>query len=167
MERILLAVDGIKPSQRVCRFTLELCKSLRAGLSVLQVIDSRRYREYIEKLKKESHRVRRFVEGSMTAAAFAEAGELEIARKIMAQAKENADELLGEFKRAGVQCNLTVKSGQAGKEIVDYVNEHRDVVVTIYDASDEENLEASSAFAKEVPRKIRNEVSVPLVVMQA
>jgi nucleotide-binding universal stress UspA family protein len=167
MERILLAVDGIKPSQRVCRFALELCTSLRAGLSILQVLDSHRYRECLEKLKNESQRVRRFVEGSMTAATFAEAGELGIAKKIMAQAKENADELLGEFKKAGVQCNLTVTSGQAGKEIVDYVNEHRDVVLTIYDASDEENLEPRSAFAKEVPRKIRNEVSVPLVVMQS
>ena len=167
MERVLLAVDGMKASRRALCFAVDLCKSLKVNLSVLQVIDYRRYREYLRKLQDGSARVRRLFEGSMMAATFAEAGEHEVARQLITLARKNADELLSEFDGTGVKFSLEVKSGQPVREVVSYVNQHRNVVVTIYDVNDEDNGQTNRALVKQVFKTITERISGPLVVMHA
>jgi nucleotide-binding universal stress UspA family protein len=168
MEKVLLAVDGIKPTERAFRYAVELSQRLCAELRVVQIIRPERYNEYLKKIRKGAHRAKRYIENSMVAATFAEAGEHEMAKEIMALARKNIKRLLPESERAGVSCHLTMASGRPGKEIIRYVNEHRDVVLTIYDTAVEENSACGiSAEEGDGPSEIKEHLSIPLVVMRS
>jgi len=129
MQKVLLAVDGIKPTEKAFRYAVELCQRLCAELRVVQVIRPERYNEYLKKIRKGAQRAKRYIENSMMAATFAEAGEHEMSKEIMALAKMNIKRLLPESERAGVSCHLTMASGRPGKEIIRYVNERETVTI--------------------------------------
>jgi hypothetical protein len=61
-----------------------------------------------------------------------------------------------------------MKRGRPEKEIVDYVNYHRDVVLTIYNSSTED-VERTGIFSekKNVITSIKEKLAVPLVVANA
>jgi nucleotide-binding universal stress UspA family protein len=167
MQKVLLAVDGIKPTEKVFRYAVELCQRLSAELRVVQVIRPEQYNQYLKKIRQGASRARRFIENSMMAATFAEAGEHDMATEIMAEARKNIHKLFPESERAGISCHMTMRSGCPGEEIVRYVNEHRDVVLTIYDTAPEENTEAG-IFAEDgdEPSDIKEHLSIPLVVIR-
>jgi len=101
------------------------------------------------------------------AATFAEAGEHETALDIMAEASKEIRGLLQESEEAGVRCHFSIKSGNPEKEIVSYVNDHRNVVLTIYDVSDQDANEAdNNSKKKKSLTRIRKSLSVPLVTVQ-
>lgn len=168
MERVLLAIDGITPNRKAFTYAVRLCKRIRAELSVLQIIRPRLYSQYFKKVREGAHHAKGYIEGSMVAATFAEAGEHEMARDMRAQALHNIHHLLPESEKAGIPYHLTVRSGNPDKEIVNYVKDHRDVVLTIYDFPEEEQDEASFEREKRVVReKIRENLPTPLVIMRA
>jgi hypothetical protein len=162
MEKVLLAIDGITPSKKGVRYAVELCKRMKADLNVLQVIGQK----YIKGLGERFNRARTFVEGSMIAAAFAEAGEHEMAKVIKEQAMNKINQFLPDSERNAVHCHLSVRSGQPEKEILHYVNDHRNIVLTIYDSpkQDMSDVRAESR-TKHVPMRIRKKLSTPLVVI--
>ncbi len=161
MQKVLLAIDGINPDRRVFDYAVQLCKRIKAELSVFQIINPRRYREYLKTVRKRADNTRKYIEGAMVAATFAETGEHETAREIMSKALENTNRLLPESEKAGVRCHFAVKTGSPAKEIINYVNAHRDVVLTIYDSSFEDR-----DGTRGVPGKIKQKLAVPLVVVQ-
>jgi nucleotide-binding universal stress UspA family protein len=168
MQKVLLAVDGIKPTEKAFRYAVELCQRLRAELRVVQVIRPGQCNKYLKKIRTGAYRAKCFIENSMVAATFAEAGEHEMAREIMALARKNVNRLLPESERAGVSCHLSMTSGRPGKEIVRYVKEHRDVVLTIYDTAPEENSARGIAAEEgDAPVEIKELLSIPLVVMRS
>ena len=114
MQKVLLAVDGIKPTEKVFRYAVELCQRLRAELRVVQVIRPGQYSQYLKKVRKGASRAKRFIENSMVAATFAEAGEHDMATELMAQARKNMQQLFPESERAGISCHMTMKSGCPG-----------------------------------------------------
>ncbi|MFC1896239.1 universal stress protein [Thermodesulfobacteriota bacterium] len=168
MEKILLAINGIRPDKRAFQYAVELCQGIKAELRVLQVVRPRHYRGYLGKVREKAIRARGFIEGSMTAATFAEAGDHETARGMMVEAMKNLNHLLPESEKAGIRYHVTMKAGDPGTEIVHFVKAHRDVVLTIYDAVQEDNQNAlKGPGQKEFSvRKIRENLSVPLVVMR-
>jgi len=110
--------------------------------------------------------MRKFVEGSMVAATFAEAGEHETALDIMAEASKEIRGLSQESEEAGVHCHFSIKSGNPEKEIIDYVNDHRNVILTIYDVSDHDVNEAVNIYRKKNSlAKMTKRLSVPLVTV--
>ncbi len=161
MQKVLLAIDGINPDRRVFDYAVQLCKRIKAELSVFQIINPRRYKEYLKTVRKRADNARKYIEGAMVAVTFAETGEHETAREIMSKALENINRLLPESEKAGVQCHFAVKTGNPAKEIINYVNAHRDVVLTIYDSSFEDRDGTQG-----VPGKIKQKLAVPLVVVQ-
>ncbi len=166
MEKVLLAIDGMTPNRKAFRYAVELCKRIRAELSIFQIIRPQYYREYKKKIRKKSLLARKFVEGSMMAATFAEAGEHETALDIMAEASKEIKSLLKESEEAGVHYHFSMKSGNPEKEIVSYVNDHRNVVLTIYDVSDQgADQNANISEKKNALAKITKGLSVPLVTV--
>jgi len=166
MKKVLLAIDGMTPDRKAFRYAVALCERIRAELSIFQIIRPQYYREYKKKIRKKGLLARKFVEGSMVAATFAEAGEHETALDIMAEASKEIKHLLSESERSGVHCHFSIKSGNPEKEIVDYVNDHRDVVLTIYDVSDQDvNRTANNSKKKNELAKITKGLSVPLVTV--
>ena len=100
------------------------------------------------------------------AATFAEAGEHETALDIISEASKQIKQFLSESEKAGVQCHFSMASGNPEKEIINYVNDHRDVVLTIYDASDQEISRTTGISKKKISlAKIKKNLSVPLVTV--
>ena len=166
MEKVLLAIDGMTPDQKAFHYAIALCKRIRAELSIFQIIRPRYYHKSVEKIRKNAFLARKFMESSMVAATFAEAGEHETALDIMAEASKEIKRLLSESKKSGVHCHFSMKSGNPEKEIIDYVNEHRNVVLTIYDASNQGADQNGNVYEKEhVLAKIKKNLSIPLVTV--
>jgi nucleotide-binding universal stress UspA family protein len=167
MQKVLLAIDGIHPDHKVFDYAVQLCKRIKAELSVFQVVNPRKYSEYLTSIRKKAGFARKYFEGAMVAATFAEAGEHETAKEIMSTALENINRLLPESEKAGVPFQFAVKTGNPDKEIVNYVNAHRDIVLTIYDSSLEDRKGTQGKKKQQgVPRKIKQKLAVPLVVVQ-
>jgi hypothetical protein len=166
MKKVLLAIDGVKPNRQVFDYAVSLSKRIRAELSIFQIIKPQ-YNEYKEKIRKKGLLARTFIEGSMMAATFAEAGEHETALDMMAEASKEIKRLSRKSQKAGVHCYFSITSGNPEKEIIDYVNDHRDVVLTIYDVSDiDVNGTGEDNKKKNRLARITKEVSVPLVTVQ-
>ena len=168
MKKVLLTIDGMTPDQKAFHYAVSLCKRIKAELNIFQIIRPRYYRASIEKIRKNAFLARKFMEGSMMAATFAEAGEHETALDMMAEASKEIKQLMSESERSGVHCHFSIKSGNSEKEIIDYVNLHRDVVLTIYDASDQGADQNANISEKEhVLAKIKKCLSVPLVTVHS
>lgn len=166
MEKVLLAIDGMTPDQKAFRYAVALCRRIRAELSIFQIIRPQFYHEHAKKIRKKASLARKFMEGSMVAATFAEAGEHETALDVMAEASKEIRRLLQECEKAGVHCHFSLKSGNPEKEIVNYVNDHRNVVLTIYNISDQDVDDAAVISKKKNElKRIRKYLSVPLVTV--
>jgi nucleotide-binding universal stress UspA family protein len=168
MKKVLLAIDGITPDSKTFRYAVELCKRIKAELRVFQIIRPQNYNKYLKELRQKTDYARMYIQGSMVAAAFAEAGEHESAKEIMAEASDQIKRLLSESQNQGVHCDFSMKRGSPEKEIVDYVNHHRDVVLTIYNSS-AEDVERTGIFSekKNAITSIKKNLAVPLVVANA
>jgi hypothetical protein len=167
MQKVLLAIDGINPDRKVFDYAVQLCQRIKADLSVFQVINPLRYKEYLKTIRTRADNARKYFEGAMVAATFAEAGEHDTAKELMSKALENINRLVPESEKAGVLCLFAVNSGNPAKEIINYVNVHRDVVLTIYDASFEGRQGTQGVKRQQgVSGKIKQKLAVPLVVVQ-
>ena len=166
MKKVLLTIDGMTPDQKAFHYAVALCKRIKAELNIFQVIRPRYYRKYMEKIRKNASLVRRVVESAMVAATFAEAGEHETALDMMAEASKQIQQLLQESEKAGVHCRFLIRSGNPEKEIVDYVNDHRDVILTIYDAFGDSG--SADIFEKKTTlANIKRSLSVPVVTVHS
>jgi hypothetical protein len=166
MEKVLLAIDGVAPRNKVFCYAAELCSRIKAELSILQVIrlgSSMRVR--LKGLQDKASRVRRSMEDSMSAVAFAEAGQHEAAMELGKRAMKNLSPLITQAEKEGVPCQVTLRTGEPGKEIIRYLKGHRDVVVTVYDMGIEGDAPLrSTPKMSAVPAGIMAEMLVPLVV---
>ena len=168
MKKVLLAIDGIVPDQKVFQYAIQLCKRIKAELNVFQIINPQNFSEYLKKVRKSAGTARSYFASVMMAATFAEAGEHETAKEIMAAALKNYNRLLPESEKEGVPCHFSMKSGSPDKEIIDYVNANRDIVVAIYDAARHENEGTKITQKKKTtPGRIRHKLAVPLVVINS
>ncbi len=167
MEKILLIIDGIAPDSRILDYAVALCKRMRVGLDVLQILGPRSCRKYLKRVKKGARHARSLFEDAMVTATFAEAGQHDIAEQLKMQALENIDRLIPKSEKDGIDYHLTLKSGNADEEIVRYVSDHRDVVLTIYDASGaQDKQERASVIKRNAVRQIGQKLSTPLVIMR-
>ena len=167
MEKILLAIDGIAPDSRIFNYAVALCKRMRAGLDVLQILGPRSCKKYLKKVKQSALNARSVFEDTMVAVTFAEAGQHDITGQLKMQVFENIDRLIPKSEKDGIDYHLTLKSGNADEEIVRYVCDHRDVVLTIYDACRaQDEPERASVIKRNVVRQIGQKLSTPLVIMR-
>jgi len=166
MEKVLLAIDGITPDKKAFTYAVELCARMKADLNVLHIVRSQNMNGLLEKAINRAKCAKLFFEGSMMATTFAEAGEHETADKLMNQALKNINKLLPESEKAGISCHLTMKSRDSNEEIIRFVRDHKDVVVAIYDPSDEKKQNTSDPKIKKLIRSITDAVPIPLVMVQ-
>lgn len=167
MEKVLLAIDGTTPDKKAFNYAVELCMRIKAELKVLQVVRPQNFGGYVAKVKNKANQAKQFIEGSMMAATFAEVGEHETANALLDEALKNINKLLPESKKAGVPCDLMMKSGNPRDEIVNYVRDHRDVVITVYDASCGESQKTGDRKTKNTLKSITKALPIPVVMVQA
>jgi hypothetical protein len=167
MEKVLLAIEGVAPDRSTFSYAVALCKRMRAGLDILQVLSPHTYRKYLKRVKKGARHARNVFENAMVAVTFAEAGQHDIVEQMKKQAFENIDRLIPESEKDGIDYHLTLKCGNADEEIVRYVCDHRDVVLTIYDASGiKDERKGASGKTINAVRQIGQKLSTPLVIMR-
>jgi nucleotide-binding universal stress UspA family protein len=167
MKKVLLAIDGMTPDQKALQYTVQLCRRIKAELNVLQVISPKGFDKAVSGVRQMAKPAKRYLEGAFAAAAFAEAGEHETAEALMTEAKAQLKALMAESETHGIRFELTVKAGHLKREIIRYLNEHRDVVLAIYDA--QHRKAAESGFAKRfgaVTQEMQKALPIPLVVIQ-
>ena len=134
MKTILLAIEGVAPDRGTFDYAVTLCRRMRAGLDILQILSPASCRSYLAKVKKSARNARSAFEDAMVAVTYAEAGRHDIVEQMKTQAYHNLDRLIPQPERDDIQCHLTLKPGNPDDEIVRYVHDHRNVVLTIYDA---------------------------------
>lgn len=167
MKKVLLAIDGTAPDKNAFQYAVQLCRRIKAELNVLQVVGAKTFGGYMSKAKRKAKPAKRYVEGAFMAAAFAEAGEHETADALMSEALRNLKQLLPESEKEGIRYHVTVKAGSLKREIIRYLGEHRDVVLTVYDAQHRRG--SDRGFAKQYgshTEAIQKALSIPLVVVQ-
>ncbi|MFO7751907.1 MAG: universal stress protein [Desulfobacteraceae bacterium] len=158
MGKVLLAVNGPRPSAKIFRYALDLCGKLKTELSVFQVVWPSRYGGSIGRAGKQAGKC---METSFKAAAFAESGEHEYAQTLMEKAKKNAEHLKPESRKAGVNCSITMGTGEPEKEIVSFVDNHPEIVLTILDSGEE----VDGNPRENLIRGIKKRLEVPLVLL--
>lgn len=170
MKKVLLAIDGIAPDRKVLTYAVELCKRIKAELNILQIINLRIYYNHLEKIKKRVSSTTKCFEDSMAAAAFAEAGEHVTAKEMLPDVYGNIQRMLPEKPNETIQYDLKMTGDSCEKEIVDYINNHRNVVLTIYNPvsdlkKNDLNKKAAEKRDNAVKKKIQQKLSMPLVVV--
>jgi len=157
MKKVLLAIDGLTPDQKVFQYAVGLCQRIRVELNIFQVIRPSVFKKYRASLRRKGLVVRRIFEETMVAATYAEADEHTTALDMLARASE----------KAGVHCHFSVRSGNPDREIVNYVKSHRDVVMTIYDATGAGGLEdVGRSGKKSTLTRIKKDLDVPVITVE-
>jgi len=133
MEKVLLAIDGMRPDQQIVDYAAKLSRRIRAELNILHIIDPEVYAGYLKNFHRQVHRARDLFESTMIAATFAETGEHDTAKNLIEKASAQIDRLLSDTDKNNIKYRVQVKPGETGQEIVNYVDRHRDIVVAIYD----------------------------------
>jgi len=166
MKKVLLAIDGLTPDQKAFQYAVGLCRRIRVELNIFQVIRPAVFKKYREGLRKKGSMVRRFFEEAMVAATYAEADEHATARDMLARASQESRRLLQASEKSGVPCHFSVRSGTPDREIVDYVKSHRDVVMTIYDATAASGRSGAGVSGKKhTLNRIKKDLDVPVITV--
>jgi len=167
MKKVLLAIDGLTPDQKAFHYAVGLCQRIRVELNIFQVIRPGIFKKYRDGLRKKGLMVRRLFEETMVAVTYAEADEHATARDMLARASQESQRLLQASEKAGVPCHFSVGSGTPDREIIDYVKSHRDVVMTIYDATGDGGREGVRQSGKKTTlTRIKKDLDVPVITVE-
>jgi hypothetical protein len=167
MEKILLAIDGIAPDSRIISFAVSLCKRMRAGLDVLHILGPQYGGKYLKNVKQSARHTRNLIEDAMVAATFVETRQQEISEQLRTHLSAKLKHLFPERESDGIEYQLTLKSGNPDEEIVRYVHDHRDVVLTIYvPAGTAAERGSDPGNKKDTVRQIGQKLATPLVIMR-
>jgi hypothetical protein len=165
LKKILLAIEGVAPDRSTFSYAVALCKRMRAGLEILQILSPRTYRSYLEKVKRGARHAKNAFENAMVAVTFAEAGQHDIVEQMRIQACDHLDRLIPQPEREGLEYHLTLRPGNPDDEIVRYVDDHRDVILTIYDAAGiRDEQECRSDKKRSEIQAIAQKLPTPLVL---
>ena len=168
MEKVLLAINGTCPDRRAFDFAVRLCKRIRAGLNILDIIGPESRARCIRRVRRDTQKARQMAEATMAAVAFAEAGEFDTAAELKQHALDNLYKWLPEPEQAGIPCELTITSGPPDQEIVNYIEDHKDVVLTIYDARGQKVPQRTRGMAEpDIIDGMKKKLSTPIVTMRS
>jgi hypothetical protein len=171
MEKVLLAIDGITPSKKALDYAIELCNRIKADLNILQLIDIRVYHNRLKKMRTAFNSTKNYFEDSMMAITFAEAGESGTALKLLSEASAKTMNILPKQQKENVEYQIKVTHRDNEEEIIDYVDEHKNVVLAIYNHGLEFQNDAESRSEntekrhRKMNKKIQRKLSVPLVII--
>jgi len=167
MKTILLAVDGMVAHKSALDYALDLCGPVRAGLEILQIIRPRGYAAGLSKFKKAIYRARDLMEDTMVTVTYAEAGTPELDDALRAAAERRLKRLIPDGLDTKVDYNCIVTGEDPDAVLKRYVDEHRNVILAIYDSL---RIGRKTAAARESKRAIvsglLNKLSIPLVFVK-
>ena len=165
MKTVLLAIAGETPNRKALRYAMELCREMKARLSVLQVINPSRHNRTAQFIVDCTKKIRATVEETMTAITFSEVDEPPPSEKRYANEKQETVQDSDHKKSGKLLEELIVKRGKASKEIVGYIRKNRDIVLTVYDPDMESN-EKMKQKRRTMPDSIKKNIDIPIVTVR-
>lgn len=167
MKTILLAVDGLAAHKNALDYALGLCDPVRAGLDILQIIRPKGYAAGLTKFKKSMIRARDLMEDAMVTATYAQAGAPELADTL----RETAERRFKRLIPAGIHTSLDyhcVVTGENPDAVLKrYVDEHRNVILAIYDSLRfGRNIASTPEPGQSLISGLLNKLSIPLVFVK-
>jgi hypothetical protein len=138
--KIVLASDAGGPSPRSFRYAVDLCRQMKADLAFLNVVQvSNKHTYWL--------RVRRRLE-----------------RELLGEASISADRLLPEARKAGVDCEVQVKTGSLEQELLHYAATTPGVAMVVLDTPpQEEMLSEVYALSQGLAARMSAALSCPVV----
>ena len=141
-KKILVPVDGSRPSKHAVRYASDISKKLGAGVWALRVIDVPRFSHWMSAHQK--------LEGEME----------EEARAVLEASKTIAREY-------GVEIETSIRKGYPYEEIINAVKEDPDVILVVMGSSGK-NLTARrmlGSVTQEIVREVSRSLPVPVVIV--
>lgn len=163
MKKVLLAINGDTPTKTIFRYAVDLCRRMKADLDIIQIIKEKRITDCISSTKKKVESFNRAMEDSFAGVAFAEenfqAEGVEITTGISPPLKH-----LIEQDKPEVLKQVTLGNGDLETELSIYIENRKNVVLTIFDPSSEERKRRLKNRFK--IKLLRKKLCVPLVVVK-
>lgn len=167
MKTILLAVDGMAPNKKALDYALAICKPVRAGLDVLQIIRPSGVSAGLGRFEKQVHRVRHAFENAMVTATYAEAGAPELAGNLERKAARKFKRLLPLHPNTAVDYHCMVSGEDPDRLLMRYVDEHRSIIMAIYDTLRiKRKAVAGSVGQNRIVGRLLDGLSVPFVFVR-
>ncbi len=166
MQKVLFTVDSIRPHKNVLYYAVQLCARMQYHLLILQIINPKRCKSLLNKAYKKIHNAQHFLESTLTAAAYAQAGADEWARQCLDEGRREVEELLFIPQEAGVTCSVDQACGPLVKQLPAFLNNHPEVVITVLDGQAGGSDRSRKAKIRLLQRKIPVELGIPLIVPQ-
>lgn len=167
MKTILLAVDGMAAHKSTLDYALGLCDPVRAGLDILQIIRPRGYSVGLSRFKKSICRARDLMEDAMVTATYAQAGAPELADTLRATAERRLKRLIPDGIDTTVDYHCLVTSENPDAVLTRYVDEHRNIILAIYDSLRFGGQTTSASQpAQGLVSGLLDKLSVPLVFVK-
>ncbi len=163
MKQVLLAINGYSPTKIVFEYSIGLCRRMEAGLNILQFVPKKFLSRYVVSTRRQMGRISRHLEDSFAGAAFAEKGLPRLADEFLPGRTSPLGELI-RVDADGIPLKVKITSGNPETGITDYVSIHQDIVLAVFDPS--EDRKAHSRDALPMIRKIKSYSGVPLVVVR-
>jgi len=164
MKQVLLAINGDIPTNSVFQYSVGLCKRMKAELNILQFIQNRKLNHCISATKKKVGRLGKFLEDSFAEVAFAEQDVFYRADEFLSGVSDPLKDLVN-FNKTEVPFKVTLTSGDPGTELSSYIDNHQEIVLTIFDPSKDVQNQPKQCLA--TVEQIRNKLYVPLVVVKS
>jgi hypothetical protein len=167
MKTILLAVDGMTPDKNALDYALNLCNPIRAGLDILQIIRPLGSLSILSKIKKGVSRTRDMVEDAMVTATYAQAGAPELAETLQAKAERRLKRLIPTGINTAMDYHCIVTTKDPDFVLKNYLDEHRNVILAIYDSIRLASASKSSkVLQKSALSSVLDKLTIPLVFVR-
>ena len=164
MKQVLLAINGDIPTNSIFQYSVGLCKRMSAELNILQFIQNRKLTHCISSTKKRVGRLSKVLEDYFAGAAFAEQGVFYMADEFLSGVSDPLKELI-KFNKTGMQFKVTLSGGDPETELSNYIDNHQEIVLTIFDPSQGMRNQPKQYLA--TVEQIRKKLYIPLVVVKS
>lgn len=164
MKKVLLAINGDTPTQTIFRYAVDLCRRMKADLDIIQFIKEKKIPGCISSTRKKMESLNRIMEDSFAGIAFAEENfrdeGIEIATGISPPLKH-----LIEQDKPDVLKQVTLGDGDLETELSGYIENRKNIVLTIFDPSSESRKRRLKNRIK--IKLLRQKLCVPVVVVKS
>ncbi len=164
MKQVLLAINGDIPTNSVFQYSVDFCKRISAELNILQFIQNRKITHCISSTKNRVGRLGKFLEAYFAGAAFAEQGVFYMADEFLSGVSDPLRDLI-KFNKIGVPFKVTLSNGDPETELSSYIDNHRKIVLMIFDPSKDMENQPKKYLA--TVEQIKKKLYVPLVVLKS
>ncbi len=164
MKQVLLAIDGNIPTDSVFQYAVGLCRRIQAELNILQFIKTESLTQCISATQKKVGRLGKLLEDSFAGIAFAEEGVPHLAGEFLPDVSDSLKKLIKGNPDSGVYYKASASSGTPEKELFNYIDDHQDIVLTIFDPSTDPRSKTGRSFT--TIETIKKKLRIPLVVVK-